>query len=108
MEGWPRSDIGIVLWSLSIAAHDWQTPERLTRLCTVPSSSLFDQPWDVGSSIMEARILQPLVWFGLLEFRDAEREPRRLFARRSYRKTSLFDRLVSFDIEQSVSPTPHH
>ena len=27
--GWPQHDIGIVLWSLSIAANDWQPPERL-------------------------------------------------------------------------------
>jgi hypothetical protein len=35
--GWPQRDAGIVLWSLSIAANDWQPRERLTRLCTIPS-----------------------------------------------------------------------
>ena len=33
---WPQADIGIVLWSLSVSAGDWQTSEKLTRLCTIP------------------------------------------------------------------------
>jgi hypothetical protein len=108
LAGWPQSDIGIILWSLSIAAHDWQTTDRLTRLCTIPVDSLLNAAWDIGSAEMEARILRPLTWFGLLEFRDAERESGQWMARRSYRKTALFDRLVSFDIQQSDSPRPHH
>jgi hypothetical protein len=32
----PQADIGIVLWSLSVSAGDWQTCEKLTRLCTIP------------------------------------------------------------------------
>jgi hypothetical protein len=39
--GWPRRDAGIILWSLSVAAHDWQPPEQLTRLCSVPTNELF-------------------------------------------------------------------
>jgi hypothetical protein len=35
---WPQRDAGTILWSLSVAAHDWQTPENLTRLCTIPTS----------------------------------------------------------------------
>ena len=37
---WPQRDIGILLWSLSVAAADWQTPEKLTRLCTIPTSEV--------------------------------------------------------------------
>ena len=29
--GWPQHDVGIVLWSLSVAANDWQPRERLPR-----------------------------------------------------------------------------
>ena len=31
---WPQADIGIVLWSLSVSAGDWQISEKLTRPCT--------------------------------------------------------------------------
>ena len=32
-----------------------------------PVIGVLESQWDVGSSAMEARILRPLVWFGLLE-----------------------------------------
>jgi hypothetical protein len=108
LAGWPQSDIGILLWSLSVAAHDWQPGERLTRLCTIPVNSLFERTWDIGSSVLEGDILQPLVWFGLLEFRGAERQPGHMVERRSFRKTPLFDGLVSFDIALSAPADPRH
>ena len=30
---WPQEQIGLVLWSLSVAADEWQAPETLVRLC---------------------------------------------------------------------------
>jgi hypothetical protein len=68
--GWPQRDAGIVLWSLSIAANDWQPRERLTRLCTIPINGVLETTWDTASFAMEAQILRPLLWFGLLEYRD--------------------------------------
>src|SRR6185369_15217067 len=68
--GWPQRDAGVVLWSLSIAASDWQSRERLTRLCTIPISDVLGTTWDTASYAMEARILHPLQWFGLLEHRQ--------------------------------------
>ena len=67
---WPQSDIGIVLWSLSVSAGDWQSSEKLTRLCTIPEPAMFSGTWDRTSYAMEARILRPLLWFGLLEHRS--------------------------------------
>lgn len=64
---WPQEDVGIVLWSLSVAATDWQSPERLTRMCTIPIDSVLEPGWDSGSMAMEARILRTLQWFGLLD-----------------------------------------
>jgi hypothetical protein len=29
---WPQADAGVVLWSLSVCANDWQSAEKLTRL----------------------------------------------------------------------------
>ena len=63
----PQADIGIVLWSLSVSASDWQTSEKLTRLCTIPEPDILSETWDRSAHAMEARILRPLLWFGLLE-----------------------------------------
>ena len=51
--GWPQRSTGTVLWSLSVAAHDWQSSEHLTRLCTIPTRHLPDRPWDATASAME-------------------------------------------------------
>ena len=37
---WPQADAGVVLWSLSVCANDWQSAEKLTRLCTIPEPRL--------------------------------------------------------------------
>jgi hypothetical protein len=96
---WPQRHIGILLWSLSVAAMDWQTPEKLTRLCTIPMSEVVRASWDTGSLTMEGRILRPLLWFGLLDHR-AEKAPGARFAERHfYRKTPLFDRFLTFDVQ---------
>jgi hypothetical protein len=69
---WPQADIGIVLWSLSVSASDWQSRERLTRLCTISEPAMLTGAWDRPPLAMEARILRPLLWFGLLEICRAE------------------------------------
>jgi hypothetical protein len=107
-DDWPQRDIGSILWSLSVAAHDWQTSERLTRLCAVPISDLFERPWDTGTHAMEGQILRPLLWFGLLETREAERQPDQSVPGRLYRKTALFDRFLSFDIHLPTENAPRH
>ncbi|MGZ3293662.1 MAG: hypothetical protein ACXU9D_10370 [Xanthobacteraceae bacterium] len=63
----PQADIGVVLWSLSVSAGDWQTSEKLTRLCTIPEPAILSGTWDRSAYAMEARMLRPLLWFGLLE-----------------------------------------
>jgi hypothetical protein len=94
---WPQNDVGIVLWSLSASAHDWQDRETLTRLCTVPVIGVLESAWDLGSFAMEARILRPLTWFGILEHRS---EPGAgPVDRYLYRKTPLFDEFLKFDVQ---------
>ena len=51
-----------------------------------------------GSMLMEARILRPLLWFGLLEYRSEEIPGVRLGQRHFYRKSPLFDRFLAFDV----------
>ena len=97
VESWPQTHTGVVLWSLSTAANDWLDRVTLTRLCTVPSPSVLEPAWDLGTYAMDARILKPLVWFGLLdswrEGRTGSTEPY------LYRKTVLFDRFLKFTVQ---------
>ena len=65
LNSWPQSEVGVILWSLSASAHDWLPREPLTRLCAPPVIGVLELQWDIGSSAMEARVLRPLVWFGL-------------------------------------------
>ena len=105
---WPQADIGIVLWSLSVSAGDWQTSEKLTRLCTIPEPAILSGIWDRSAYAMEARILRPLLWFGLLEHRSEKIPHGRFVARHYYRKVPLFDRLVMFDVKIDSTNDPRH
>jgi hypothetical protein len=99
LDSWPQSDVGVVLWSLSASANDWLPRETLTRLCTIPVIGVLEAQWDFGSSAMEARILRPLVWFGLLESRSEGKSSTEVVDPRLYRKASLFDHFVKFDVQ---------
>ena len=107
LDSWPLTQVGVILWSLSASAHDWLPRETLTRLCTSPVIDVLEWEWDLGSSAMEARILRPLVWFGLLESRTEPRSPTEEVDRRLYRKTPLFDRFVRFNVQIEGSGIRH-
>ena len=106
--GWPQRDVGIVLWSLSIAAKDWESRERLTRMCTIPIDSILDTPWDTATYAMDATILRPLWWFGLLEHRQDDIAQSRFDKEHFYRKTPLFDRFLSLDVTLETPTGPRH
>jgi hypothetical protein len=107
IETWPQTHTGIVLWSLSAAANDWLARETLTRLCTIPVVGVVTSDLDLGSYAMDARILKPLLWFGLLECRTERSGASRLEDRRLYRKMALFDRFLRFNV-QTEEPTTRH
>jgi hypothetical protein len=96
---WPQRDRGVVLWSLSVAGNDWVPRENLTRICTIPIIGVLESEWDIGSYAMEAKILRPLLWFGLLEYRELDSPDTAGGKKHCYRKTALFDRFVSFDVQ---------
>ena len=106
--GWPQGDIGVVLWSLSVAANTWQPRDRLTRLCTIPNNGVLNSTWDSGSLAMEANILRPLLWFGLLELKQEEIEGDKINRLNLYRKTPLFDRFCSFDVTLDGADSHRH
>ena len=105
---WPQSDIGIVLWSLSVSAGDWQSIEKLTRLCTIPEPTLFSGTWDRTSYAMEAKILRTLLWFGLLEHRSEKIADSRFGELHFYRKAALFDRMLAFDVAMDSMEGARH
>jgi hypothetical protein len=107
LDSWPQSEVGVILWSLSASAHDWLPRETLTRLSASPVNGVLESQWDFGSSAMEARILRPLVWFGLLESRTQPRSATELVDPRLYRKAPLFDRFVKFDVQIEGPDTRH-
>jgi hypothetical protein len=105
---WPQADIGIALWSLSVSAGDWQTSEKLTRLCTIPEPATLTGTWDRSAFATEAKILRPLLWFGLLEYHSEKIPNSRFETRNYYRKTALFDRLLTFDVKMDFAESPRH
>ena len=62
---WPQRDIGVLLWSLSVAANGWESSKRLTRMCTIPINGVLEAQWDTGTMATEARILRR---YGGLDF----------------------------------------
>jgi hypothetical protein len=105
---WPQADVGVVLWSLSVCASDWQSTEKLTRLCTIPEPTMFSGTWDRTPYAMETRILRPLLWFGLLEHRSEKIPSSRFGNYHFYRKTELFERLLAFDVQVDLSEGARH
>ena len=105
---WPQADAGVVLWSLSVCANDWQSAEKLTRLCTIPEPTMLSGSWDRTPYAMEAKILRPLLWFGLLEHRGEKLPSSRFGEHHFYRKTELFDRLLAFDVQANLSEGARH
>jgi hypothetical protein len=102
---WPQNHVGVVLWSLWVSANDWMHRDKLTRLCTVPTPAVVESAWDLGPYAMEARILRPLLWFGLLESKP-EGEPG-FAVPHLYRKASLFDRFIKFNVRVDQSAMRH-
>jgi hypothetical protein len=107
LDSWPQSEVGIILWSLSASANDWLPRESLTRLCASPVIGVLESQWDFGSSAMEARILRPLVWFGLLESRTGAKSATEFVNLRLYRKTPLFDRFLKFNVQVEGADISH-
>ena len=101
---WPQGDIGVVLWSISAVAADWQNAATLTALCTVPDDTMPTAAhWDPAATMFARHILDPLRWFGLVEYRGPEVS----FDVR-WRKTALFDRFLSFDVRFADGRTKGH
>ena len=90
---WPQDDIGVILWGLSNVADEWQSAKTLMALCAVRDDAIARVHWNAEGTMFIGRILGPLRWFGLVEYRGWEVGPDV-----AWRKTALFDRFLSFDV----------
>ena len=102
---WPQDHIGVALWSLSVAADGWQPPETLSRVCTVPCDGIFEAERDIASLLLQARILAPLRWFGLVEHRG---EDKAAGVPGEWRKSALFGRFLKFEVRLEDAVATRH
>lgn len=96
---WPQDHIGVVLWALASAAADWRRSGDLVEFCTMPDPGAQRDLPDHATWAFEARVLRPLTALGLLDVTadESSPEPRR-WGPRLWRKSSLYDRVLSFDV----------
>ncbi len=100
---WPQDDIGVILWGLSNVAGEWQSVDTLRALTTIRDDAVAKMHWKAEGSMFVGRVLGPLRWFGLLEYRG----PCETFEV-GWRKTALFDRFLSFDVRLAKDRVTGH
>ena len=101
---WPQDDVGVILWGLSQMAGEWQSVHTLATLCAVRDDAVANMHWNAEGTMFAGRVLGPLRWFGLLEWRL----PPDFLDPRCWRKTALFDRFLSFDVRLAERPADGH
>jgi len=93
-----QPQIGLTLFLMSRVAETPRSPEELLAITTLPiDPPQSDFPFH-PEAIFRARVLRYLEWFGLLEkVRMAANDQVR--EQHLYRKTPLFDRFLSFEVD---------
>lgn len=104
---WPQRHVGLVLWCLSVTAYRWSNPEDLVRTCTPMNAIDRLVAHDLPKFALKTRILRPLAWLGLLESR-AQKHASGWIEREDFRKTPLFDNMLSFKVEMIGSHEMRH
>ena len=105
---WPQADAGVVLWSLSVCANDWQSAEKLTRLCTIPEPAMFSVTWDKRPTRWRPGSSDRCSGSGYSST-VAKRLPSSRFGEHHfYRKAELFDRSLAFDVQVDLSEGARH
>jgi hypothetical protein len=95
-----QDTLAVILWRLQMVARDWIAADRLppevflTRV--LEQARAVSTMSDMETTILRHEVLEPLVWFGLLESDQIEDEWYRLRAQPKFRKTPLFDRFLTF------------
>jgi len=98
IEFWPQHHMGVVLWSLSVAAHGWSSAGSLMESCTI-MDTLDNVPRpDLPEFAMVTRVLRPLTWLGVFESRKQKKHSGWGFDE-DFRKGPLFGQLVEFLVD---------
>lgn len=99
--------IGFTLYQFDRVGDDWKSAGELVDTLVLPmvrdelpTSNYFDEP----AFILEMRFLRQLEGFGMAEARELAREPGSALPRTEWRKTELFGRVVTFEIDATDSP----
>lgn len=107
IEFWPQHHMGVILWSLSVAAHDWSSAGKLMEASTI-METLDEIPRpDLPQFAMVSRVLRPLAWLGVFENRKQTR-PSGWGFDEDFRKVPLFDLLIEFDVEMKGTEAARH
>ena len=107
IEFWPQHHMGVILWSLSVSAHEWSSAGTLTESCTVMETLLEVPAQDLPEFAMVSRVLRPLTWLGLLESR--KQAPRAGWGfDEDFRIVPLFRQLVGFRVEMQGAQAARH
>ncbi len=95
-----QDSMAVVLWRLRVVAEDWialkRLPEQVLLDAVRAETESLDRFPDMNLHMLWRRVLEPLVWFGLLE---RDQEPKRSWEvppEMRLRKTPLFDRFIRF------------
>lgn len=97
LDFWPQHHVGLVLWCLSVTAHKWSSADHLTPACTIMATIGEPVAHDLPGYAMKSRVLRPLTWLGLMESRTQKRASG-WGHHADFRKTPLFDQLMSFKV----------
>jgi len=109
VEGWTGDEglqrtIAFTFWKLRTEADTWALPAHLAEVAWLDSAKdpvtvSYMSEAEFRASRLRRRVLEPLVWFGLLESRDlpaADRWEHPI----EVRKTPLYDRLLQFTFDR--------
>ena len=110
VDGWNedaglQQTIAFTFWKLRTEAESWVTPAHLAEVAwldsvmdPLPPDSPLAADDRFHNLAFQMRVLNPLVWFGLLESRELPRKER--WERPiEVRKTALYDRLLRFNLK---------
>lgn len=107
LQFWPQHHAGLVLWCLSVAAHEWSSAEHLTPICTIMATIDKLIPHGLPIFAVLTRVLRPLTWLGLMESRRLKRAAG-WGHDEEFRKTALFDQMLSFQVEMIGAEDARH
>lgn len=107
LEFWPQHHAGLVLWCLSVTAHEWSSADHLTPACTIMDTIGEPVAHDLPGFAMLTRVLRPLTWLGMLETRR-QKSVSGWGHDEDFRKTPVFDQMLKFRVEMLGAEDARH